>query len=177
MKISTHLTICIALVAFQGNLKAETIVEKGSSRTCRVDETGKLVYEKDAKGNRLPDFSHVGYHSGEKAIPDVPVRMTLKPTEGDDTKRIQDALDKLGKRPQNKNGHRGALLLKRGVYRVEGTLKMSHSGIVLRGEGSGPDGTLVIATGYGDPKYKRTLLSVGNGGTTNMFPSGPTPLR
>jgi hypothetical protein len=162
MKISTHLTICIALVAFHGNLKAETIVEKGSSRTCRVDETGKLVYVKDAKGNRLPDFSHVGYRSGEKAIPDVAVRMTLKPTEGDDTKRIQDALDELGALPQNKNGHRGALLLKRGVYRVEGTLKVSHSGIVLRGEGSGPDGTLVIATGYGDFKYKRTLLSVGN---------------
>ena len=162
MKISTRLTLCIALVAFQGNLKAETIVEKATSQTCRVDETGKLVYEKDAKGNRLPDFSHVGYHSGEKAIPDVPVRLTLKPTEGDDTKRIQDALDKLGRLPQNKNGHRGALLLTRGVYRVEGALKMSHSGIVLRGEGSGPDGTLVIATGYGDYKYKRTLLSVGN---------------
>ena len=162
MKISTHLTLCIALVAFLGSLKAETIVERAASKTCRVDETGKLVYVKDAKGNRLPDFSHVGYHSGEKAIPDVPVRMTFKPSEGDDTKRIQDALDKLGKLPQNKNGHRGALLLKRGVYRVEGALKMSHSGIVLRGEGSGPDGTLVIAAGYGDFKYKRTLLSVGN---------------
>ena len=162
MKISTHLTICIALVAFQGNLKAETIVEKAESETCRVDETGKLVYKKDAKGNRLPDFSHVGYHAGEKVIPDLPVRMTLKPTEGDDTKRIQAALDKLSELPKDKNGHRGALLLKRGVYRVAGTLKMSHRGIVLRGEGDGPAGTLIIAAGYGDPKYKRTLLSVGN---------------
>ncbi len=76
MKISTHLTLCIGLVAFQGSLNAGTIVERAASKTCRVDETGKLVYEKDAKGNRLPDFSHVGYHSGEKAIPDVAVRMT-----------------------------------------------------------------------------------------------------
>jgi hypothetical protein len=164
MKISTHLTICIALVALQGSLMAQTIRERATSQTCRVDEAGKLVYKKDAKGNRLPDFSHVGYHAGEKVIPDVPVRMTLKPTEGDDTKRIQDALDKLGKRRQDRNGHRGALLLKRGVYRVEGALKMSHSGIVLRGEGSGPDGTIIIATGYGDYKYKRTLLSVGDEG-------------
>ena len=164
MKISTHLTICITLVAFQGNLKAETIVEKTASKTCRVDETGKLAYTKDAKGNRLPDFSHVGYHSGEKVIPDVPVRMTLEPTEGDDTKRIQAALDKLGILRRRHPGKLGALLLKRGVYRVEGSIKMSHSGIILRGEGDGPDGTIVIATGYGDYKYKRTLISVGDEG-------------
>ena len=162
MKIATHLTLCISLVAFQGSLKAQTIKEKATSKTCRLNEAGKLVYKTDAKGNRLPDFSHVGYHSGETAIPDLPVRMTLKPTEGDDTQRIQAALDKLGKRRKDKNGHRGALLLKRGVYRVAGSLKMNHSGIVLRGEGEGPDGTILIAAGYGDYKYKRAFISVGN---------------
>jgi hypothetical protein len=125
-----------------------------------LDPSGKLVYLRDLKGNRLPDFSHVGYHSGERAIPHVPVKITLESSQGDDTKRIQDALDKLGSFPLNKCGFRGALLLKRGVYRVEGTLTITHSGIVLRGEGNRPDGTLIIATGYDDPKYQRALITV-----------------
>jgi hypothetical protein len=161
MKISTRLTICIALFGWQGTLKAETILEKGASKTCRLDETKKLIYSKDAKGNRLPDFSYVGYHSGEKAIPNVPVKITLEPAEGDDTRRIQEALDKLGNLPLDKDGFRGALLLKRGVYRVGGGLIMSRNGIALRGEGSDSDGSIIVATGYDDPKFQRTLITVG----------------
>jgi len=161
MNLAKHIPLfCIALLVVTGELKAETVVEKGVSKICRVDETGKLVYSKDAKGNRLPDFSYVGYHSGEKALPDVPVRRTLEPSKSDDTQRIQDALDKLGTLPLDKAGHRGALLLKRGHYRVEGTLQIDQSGVVLRGEGNGPEGTVIIATGYDDPKHHRTLLSI-----------------
>lgn len=161
VKISAHLIVCIALLVFQGNLKAQTIVERGTSKLYRLDPSGKLVYSKDTKGNRLPDFSHVGYHSGERAIPHVPVKITLEPSQGDDTRRIQDALDKLGALPLGQSGHRGALLLKRGVYRVDGTLMINHSGTVLRGQGNGPDGSVVIATGYDDYKYKRALIKVG----------------
>lgn len=161
MKISTQHIVVIILLALLGNLKAQTIVEKGTSKLYHPDSSGKLVYSKDKKGNRLPDFSHVGYHSGEKAIPHVPVKITMEPSQGDDTKPIQDALDKLGTLPPDKAGLRGAVLLKRGVYRVEGTLTISHSGIVLRGEGNGPDGTVIIATGYDDIKYQRALLIVG----------------
>jgi hypothetical protein len=160
MKISAHLIACIALLAAQGNLKAQTIVERGTSELCRLDPSGKLVYSKDTKGNRLPDFSHVGYHSGERAIPRVPVKMSLEPAWGDDTQRIQDALDQLGTFPLDEAGFRGALLLKRGVYRVEGVLVMSHSGTVLRGEGNGPDDTIIIAAGYDDQKYRRSLITV-----------------
>jgi len=160
IKIS-HLIVCIALLAFQGNLKAQTIIERGTSNLYHHDASGKLVYSKDNRGNSLPDFSYVGYHSGEKAIPGVPVKITLEPSEGDDTKRIQDALDKLGTFPPDKAGFRGVLLLKRGIYQVEGALIISHSGTVLRGEGNGPDGTIIIATGYDDQKYKRALITVG----------------
>jgi len=145
----------------QSNLKAQTIVEQGTSKQYHLDGSGKLVYAEDTKGNHLPDFSYAGYHSGERAIPYVAVKITLEPGQGDDTKRIQDALDKLGNLPLDKSGFRGALLLKRGVYRVEGSLIMSHSGSVLRGEGDGPDGTIIIATGYGDMIYKRALITVG----------------
>jgi hypothetical protein len=160
LNISTGLIVFTALLGFSCELKAQTIVERGASKTCRLDPSDKLIYSIDSKGNRLLDFSYVGYHSGEKAIPDVPVKISLEPSRGDGTKHIQDALDKLGTLPLDEDGYRGALLLKRGVYRVGGRLIMSHSGCVLRGEGSGPDGTIIVATGYGDSKHQRTLITV-----------------
>ena len=161
LNISTGLIVFTALLAFSCESEAQTIVERGASKTCRLDSSGKLVYSRDAKGNRLPDFSHVGYHSGEKAISDVPVRITLESSKGDDTRFIQGALDKLGAFPTDKTGLRGALLLKRGTYRVQGTLSIRAGGIVLRGEGDGPDGTVIIAAGYDDKKYQRALITVG----------------
>jgi hypothetical protein len=161
LKSSTKLFIGITLLACQQILAAQTIVEHGTSSQYQLGPSGKLRYSEDAKGNRIPDFSYVGYHSGEKAIPTVPVKITLAEGPGDDTQRIQDALNKLGTLPEDKDGLRGALLLKRGVYRVAGRLSIFHSGTVLRGEGNGPDGTIIVATGYGDPKYQRTLITVG----------------
>lgn len=146
---------------FQLSLKAQTIVEQKTSKLFHLDASGKLVYEKDSLGNRLPDFSYVGYHSGEKSIPKVPVMMTLEAKEGDNTAHIQNALDKLGEISPDENGIRGALLLKKGTYKVNGKLTISHSGVVLKGEGNGTDGTIIIATGYGDFKYKRTLITIG----------------
>lgn len=99
-------------------------------------------------GDIIPDYSRVGYHWGDREIPDVPVTMTLKaPKNGQDaTELIQNALDK-AKAP-------GAILLKAGTYNVSGTLRLSRSGIVLRGEG---EKTKVVATGTS----QRTLLNVG----------------
>ena len=155
-----RLIACIALLSLQGNLGAQTIVEQGTSKVFSLQPSGKLVYSKDARGNRLPDFSYVGYHSGEKAIPNAPVKITLEPGTGDDTKRIQTALDRLGRLPLDASGIRGALLLKRGTYRVGGGLVLSQSGSVLRGEGNGPNGTVIVATGYGKREHQRTLITV-----------------
>lgn len=159
MKISKYIVACLA---FQILLRAESVVELGTSEQFRFDSSGKFEYSKDVVGNRLPDFSQVGYHSGEKAIPRIPVEMTLKPSRGDDTQRIQKALNKLGRLPLDEKGFRGTLLLKRGLYQVEGTLRINHSGTVLRGEGNGPGGTVIVATGYDDLKYQRALIEVGS---------------
>ena len=166
--IFRYLIIFISLLAFNLKTHAKTIAESGTSKLFSIDANGKLLYTKDAKGNRLPDFSYVGYHSGEKTIPNVPVKMTLSPGKGDDTERIQEALDKMGELPIDKFGFRGALLLKAGVYRVDGSLNIKHSGIVLRGEGNGQEGTLIIATGYDNKKYKRTLIKVGRNGRIQL---------
>ncbi len=109
---------------------------------------GSLKYRGDAEGNRIPDFSMVGYGTGNCPLPEVPVKATLDPAEGDQTKRIQDALDALAKMPLAADGFRGALLLKRGEYPVSGTLFIRASGIVLRGEGQDlKTGTVIRDTG------------------------------
>ncbi len=96
----------------------------------------KLVYLPDEKGNIIPDFSEVGYKKGKVKIPLVPVVKTLQPVAGNNHPQLQQAIDAIARMPLNKDGFRGALLLSKGVYTIEGTLKISASGIVIRGEGS-----------------------------------------
>ena len=98
---------------------------------------GRLVYTPDYRGNRVPDFSMVGYRNGME-IPFVPVKLELEPQVGDDTERIQAAIDAVSAMPQDKEGFRGAVLLKRGIYEIESTLNINASGVLLRGEGQGP---------------------------------------
>ncbi|MFO7958148.1 MAG: hypothetical protein R6X33_13755 [Candidatus Brocadiia bacterium] len=154
------LVLLSALVAV-GAEEGRTIVENGSSDWVRLTPSGELAYHEDEKGNRLPDFSWVGYHAGERAIPRVPVRRTLTPSGGDDTRAIQDALDEIGRLTVGEEGLRGALLLKSGTYRVDGQIRIRHSGLVLCGEGSGEDGTVLVAAGHGEPADKRALIVVG----------------
>ncbi|HKK61141.1 MAG TPA: discoidin domain-containing protein, partial [Bacteroidales bacterium] len=100
-----------------------------------IDGSGHMTYSPDAKGNVLPDFSYVGYHHGEKPIPDVRVIKTISPKAGDNLAHIQDAIDYVADQPADENGHKGALLLNAGLYEVSGTIQM-RSGVVLRGEGT-----------------------------------------
>jgi hypothetical protein len=118
---------------------------------------GKLVYKMDARGNRIPDFSNVGYRGGLVRIPDVPVKATVEPAEGDAGARIQAAIDEVGKLPPDADGRRGTVLLKKGRYPIAGTLHVHDGGVVLRGEGSGPDGTVLVATGA----KQRSLIIAG----------------
>ncbi len=124
------------------------------------DAEGNLVYGRDARGNRIPDFSTAGYRGGGVAIPDVPVVEEVEPGEGDDGERIQAAIDRVAGRSPDSDGFRGAVLLKRGTYEIEDQVRISHGGIVLRGEGQGEDGTVVIGTG----NTQRALIVVEGAG-------------
>jgi hypothetical protein len=140
------------------------VAHVASSKTKAVDwvemREGRLVYGSDQYGNHIPDFSTAGYGGGGVAIPDVPVRAVLEPmASGDDTARIQSAIEELAKQPLDASGFRGALLLHKGVYRIAGTINLNASGIVLRGEGSGEDGTSLVAQGK-----PRALVRVGGEG-------------
>ena len=110
---------------------------------------GKLVYKPwNRQGDTILDFSNCGYGGGGVALPTVPVEATVASVAGDsdDTTRIQTIIDQVAKLPPGKNGFRGAVLLKRGRYRIGAPLKIAVSGIVLRGEGSDESGTLLYAT-------------------------------
>ncbi|HWI90081.1 MAG TPA: DUF6298 domain-containing protein [Flavisolibacter sp.] len=110
-----------------------------------VQSNGQLTYTPDSLGNRVPDFSYAGYMAGEKSIPDVPIKVVVPVVSGDATLRIQSAIDYVSKLPLDKNGFRGAVLLQKGTYKVEGQLKINSSGVVLRG--SSVNQTTIIGAG------------------------------
>ncbi len=140
-------------------------IPKGAWQSSKVYyKKEKLAYVSDKKGNRIPDFSYSGYKNSEILIPNIPVVYSIKPIAGDNTKHIQAAIDKVGAMPLDKNGSRGALVLKAGNYDVHGTLFLKYSGIVLRGEGDGVDtskNTVIKAIGN-TPENRTILIAGGN---------------
>lgn len=110
-----------------------------TSRLVSSDDAGQLVYHPDEDGYVLPDFSYAGYRNGEQSIPEVKVVRVVEPIDGDNTRHLQEAIDSVGALPLGVDGFRGALLLKKGLYSVSGPLRVNHKGVVLRGEGNGPD--------------------------------------
>lgn len=130
-------------------------------------EEGKLTYTPDEQGNIIPDFSNVGYKYGNAAIPYIKTVVEVSPVKGDDGAVIQDAINSLSAISPDKNGFRGAVLLKAGVYHVSGQIKIRESGIVLRGEGDTENGTVIIADGTG----KRDLINVTNNESREIIES------
>ncbi|MDR2674722.1 MAG: peptidoglycan-binding protein [Opitutaceae bacterium] len=126
-----RLTLAVAVaLAF-----APGVARAWQSRLVSTGTDGRLVFAADAHGNRIPDFSHAGYHGGGVPIPDVPAVARLAPAAGDNTARIQAALDEIAARPPGADGWRGALRLAPGVYEVRGTLRLAADGVVLAGAG------------------------------------------
>jgi hypothetical protein len=126
---------------------------------------GHLKYVPDAQGNTIPDFSNVGYESGivplpgTNGTPQVPVKVVVNPLAKnvDAGALIQAAIDQVSKLPVDAHGFRGAVLLKAGLYPIRGQIRITTSGVVLRGEGidtsgSGLTGTVLEATGT-DKRY------------------------
>lgn len=136
----------LLLTGFGGLLLAVTAQGQTYSNLIQTNAQGRLSYVPDARGNTVPDFSDVGYRNGEMAIPTVPVVLTIAAISGDNRAHIQAAIDQLMVLPVQANGFRGALLLRAGNYAVSGSLVVRASGIVLRGEGAGSTGTVLLAT-------------------------------
>ena len=84
----------------------------------------RLHYRYDARGNSIMDFSSAGYRGGGVKLPSAAAAQRLTPAPGDNTARIQAALDNAT----------GAVVLAAGEYEIAGTLSITRSGVVLRGE-------------------------------------------
>jgi len=114
--------------------------------------------------NTIPDFSFAGYMGGGVSLPtDIPIKATVFPEAGDDVQRIQDAINMVESLDPDQNGFRGVVLIKAGHYSLENILAIRESGVILRGEGQGLNGTVL----HSNPKVSHSVISIlGDGGIT-----------
>lgn len=113
----------------------------------KKNKHGKIERVADNLGNLIPDFSYAGYKASEKAIPNVEAKIFVPKQDGDATETIQKAIDYVGQLKPDKNGFRGAVLLDKGTFEINGTLYLENSGVVLRGSGNAENETLILGTG------------------------------
>jgi hypothetical protein len=117
---------------------------------------GRLHYAADQQGNRVPDFSACGYAGGDRPIPQATIAVVVRPGPGDDGPRIQAAIDQVSQLPTDASGLRGAVALTAGRFQVAGQLRITRSGVVLRGAGAGEGGAVIVATGLD----RRALIQI-----------------
>jgi hypothetical protein len=148
-----HISLIVfLLVSFLLLLEQQGYAQKPwQSRHVKISTGGSLKYIPDSLGNFIPDFSGVGYNRNRTKLPEVKVMEVIEANGVDDQERIQAAINKLSLIPVGKDGFRGAILLKAGTFKIPGSIRISASGIVLKGEG---DSTKIIGTGKG----KRSLI-------------------
>ncbi len=96
-------------------------------------EKGRLTYAADERGNRVPDYSYCGYRLSETPIPDAAPVVRVAPVEGDNSARLQQAIDYVSSLQPDARGLRGAVLLEKGTYTLDEALWIRTSGVVLRG--------------------------------------------
>lgn len=126
------------------------------------------------------DYSTCGYHASETAIPDVANAVYVECGDGDMHDILQKAIDYVSSLKPDKNGRRGAVLLGAGTFNIDKPLRISESGVVLRG--SGQDKTTIVKRGIdrGALLYIEGDMSMSGGDTIAIdgtkTPAGATTL-
>ena len=151
---------------------------QNSSQLIFLDQ-GELTYVPFAMSgqsnvvNTIPDFSYAGYMGGGVALPtDINIEATVYPEEGDDARRIQAAIDLVEAIEPDQNGFRGVVLIKAGHYSLERVLIIRESGVVLRGEGQGLNGTVL----HSNLRVEHNVISILGAGGTNRDPLSETAI-
>ena len=93
------------------------------------------------------DFSHAGYRGGGVPLPQPSATILVTPGPGDDTTRIMAAVRAVERRAPDADGRRGVVQLAAGDFEIDGQIRLSVDGVILRGAGSGEESTRLIATG------------------------------
>ncbi len=161
------------------DVKREKFTESELAPLVAPGPDGELIYSPFSKhGDRFIDFSTAGYKRSEEPIPTIPVVKTLAPPGGEATPMdnmaypvgpdsfdlIQRTLNEVAAMEPDENGFKGAVLLKKGTWYVNGPL-LVRSGVVLRGEEDGEDGTVLVFT---LTDGNATGVQVGKGGGTTV---------
>lgn len=83
------------------------------------------------------DYSTCGYHASVGGIPDVrnAVFVDCQSDDADASLRLQRAIDYVSRLKADKQGHRGTVLIGEGTFYLDKPLRISASGVVLRGMG------------------------------------------
>lgn len=123
-------------------------------------EDGTLQYKPyNDKGDIIPDFSFCGYGGGGVELPNLPVVATIEwESREDHSPVIQAVIDSVSQLTPDQHGFRGAILIKKGTYRIASTIRITAGGIVLRGEGNDKyEGTIFLATS----RHKYSVIEIG----------------
>ncbi len=130
-----RLTIALATVVPLGILggcgAVDPVVELGEKGPNHSELWGESGERWSPRG-RLPDFSHAGYHQGEAPPPEVPVAADVRDFGAvgdgvtDDSQAFLAAIESV---------ERGAIFIPEGRYRLTRVLRLTRSGVVLRGAG------------------------------------------
>jgi len=110
-------------------------------------ETPKIIEQKEvASHNFLPDFSYAGYHFGTSQIPEIKEKILLATDFGVVAKDDLDDSKALLKAFKAANEVQGNVVLQLPAGRIilSDILYIERSNFVLRGEGSGKEGTEIF---------------------------------
>lgn len=146
MRYAVALLAALLLAPMVAHSADSTSIKALDRQWVAMGAKGKLEYKATPKGDRIMDFSHAGYMGGGVALPMLPVKKEVAPSGGDDSAALQAAIGEVSALPLV-NGFRGAVLLKPGTFHCSKEITLTQDGVVLRGSGSGKDGTLVEMTG------------------------------
>ena len=99
-----------------------------------ISKGGEVNITPDERGNRILDFSYCGYRQQGASIPDAPVKVFVPYKTADQSRPIQRAIDYVSAlKPDKATGLRGAVLIGEGVHELSAPLRISVSGVVIRG--------------------------------------------
>ncbi len=139
-------------------------LQAAQSQWVHYDNAHSLVYSNDDLGNHIPDFSYAGYSEGGVPLPtNAPVEETVSVISGDNTANIQNTINFVSSLPMV-NGFRGVVLLNPGTYEMDGSLTLGASGVVLRGSGNSPTGTVLHFVGAS----RQTITVQGSGSVSQQ---------
>lgn len=128
--MKTLLTILLSI-----SMSAHAVAQKQAKPVGPVAiNKGQVVLTADQRGNQMLDFSYCGYRQQADSIPSVPVKVFVSHRGGDQSQRLQQAIDYVSSlKPDKRTGMRGAVLIAEGEHELSQPLRIAASGVVLRG--------------------------------------------